>query len=145
MEVIHTHCAGLDVHKKVVVACVLTPGTGPDPVRQLRSFGTMTRELLELANWLAAAGVTHVAMESTGSFWKPIYNVLEDRFELLVVNAAHIKAVPGRKTDVRDAEWIAQLLRHGLLRASFIPDRDARELRELTRYRTSLGRERAAS
>ena len=103
----------------------------------------MTPDLLALADWLSAAGCTHVAMESTGVFWKPIYNLLEDRFALVVVNAAHIKAVPGRKTDVRDAEWIADLLRHGLLHASFIPDRPQRELRELTRYRTSLVDERA--
>jgi transposase len=103
----------------------------------------MTGDLLALSDWLAAAGCTHVAMEATGVFWKPIYNLLEDRFAVLVVNAAHMKAVPGRKTDVRDAEWIADLLRHGLLRASFIPDRPQRELRELTRYRTTLIHERA--
>src|SRR5262249_28203823 len=102
-----------------------------------------TNDLLALGDWLAAAGCTHVAMEATGVFWKPIYNLLEDRFAVLVVNAAHSKAVPVRKTDVRDAEWIAELLRHGLLRASFIPDRPQRELRELTRYRTTLIQERA--
>lgn len=144
MEVVHARCAGLDVHKKTVVACRLTPGSGGEPVREVSSFGTMTRDLLALADWLAAAEVTHVAMESTGSYWKPVYNVLEGQFELLVVNARHIKAVPGRKTDVRDAEWIADLLRHGLLRASFIPTRPERELRELTRYRWSLIRERAS-
>jgi transposase len=103
----------------------------------------MSADLLALSDWLAAAGCTHVAMEATGAYWKPIYNLLEDHFAVLVVNAAHIKAVPGRKTDVRDAEWIADLLRHGLLRASFIPDRPQRELRELTRYRTTLVHERA--
>jgi transposase len=144
MEVVHPRCAGLDVHKKVVVACRVTPGPGAEPVRELRTFGTLTRDLLAMADWLAEASVTHVAMESTGSYWKPVHNLLEDRFELLVVNAAHIKAVPGRKTDVRDAEWIADLLRHGLLRASFIPARPERELRELTRYRTSLIGERTA-
>ena len=107
-------------------------------------MGTMTADLLELADWLEAGGVTHVAMESTGVYWKPIWNLLESRFTLLLVNAGHIKAVPGRKSDVRDAEWIADLLRHGLLRASFVPDRPARELRELTRYRSALVRERTA-
>lgn len=144
MEVAHERCCGLDVHKRVVVACMLTPGKRGHPDREVRSFSTVTRSLLELADWLEASGCTHVAMESTGSFWKPIYNLMEGQFTLLVVNAQHMKAVPGRKTDVKDAEWIADLLRHGLLRPSLIPDRPARELRELTRYRTSLIRERAA-
>lgn len=144
MDVVNPRCAGLDIHKKSVVACrIIQPERG-QPSKELRSFGTTTRQLLALADWLDEAGVTVVAMEATGSYWKPIYNLLEDRFELLVANAAHLKAVPGRKTDVRDAEWIADLLRHGLLRASFIPGRAERELRELTRYRTSLVRERAA-
>ena len=143
MEVVHPRCAGLDVHKRTVVACRVVQGTSGQPRKELRTFGTITRELLALADWLDEAGVTIVAMESTGSFWKPVYNLLEGRFELVVANAAHIKAVPGRKTDVRDAEWIADLLRHGLLRASFIPSRPERELRELTRYRTSLVRERS--
>jgi integrase len=123
-------------------------GSFPDPgaqaLRAVRTFGTTTRELLALVGWLAEEAVTHVAMESTGSYWKPVHNILEDAFELLVVNAAHIKAVPGRKTDVRDAEWIADLLCHGLLRASFVPSRPERELRELTRYRSALIRERAS-
>jgi transposase len=144
MEVVHPRCAGLDVHKRSVVACRIVPGPGDEPVKEIRSFGTLTRDLLALADWLDEAGVTHVAMESTGSYWKPIYNLLEDRFELLLANAAHLKAVPGRKTDVRDAEWIADLLRHGLLRPSFIPGRPERELRELTRYRTSLVHERTS-
>jgi transposase len=144
MEVIYPRCAGLDVHKRTITACRLLDGRGPEPLSELRTFGTVTRELLGLADWLAEAGVTHVAMESTGSYWKPVHNLLEGRFEIAVVNAAHIKAVPGRKTDVRDAEWIARLLRNGLLRPSFIPARPERELRELTRYRTSLVRERAA-
>jgi transposase len=111
----------------------------------MRTFGTMTEDLLELADWLTKEGCTHVAMESTGVYWKPVYNLLEGLgMDLLVVNARHIKAVPGRKTDVADAEWIADLLRHGLLRGSFIPDKDQRELRELVRYRQSLIRERAA-
>jgi transposase len=143
MEVVHPRCAGLDVHKRTVVACRIVQGPTGQPTRELRTFGTITRQLLALADWLDEASVTIVAMESTGSFWKPVYNLLEDRFELVVANAAHIRAVPGRKTDVRDAEWIADLLRHGLLRPSFIPSRPERELRELTRYRTSLVRERA--
>ena len=144
MEVVHERCCGLDVHKKTVVACLVTPGRGGQPTREVRTFSTMTRDLLRLSDWLLAAGCTHAAMESTGSYWKPVYNLLEGSFELLVVNAQHMKAVPGRKTDVKDAEWIADLLRHGLLRPSFIPSRPERELRELTRYRTSLLQERAA-
>ena len=138
MDTLYPRCCGLDVHKKSVLACVITPKG-----RETRRCGTTTGQLLELADWLTAAGVTHVAMESTGVYWKPIYNLLEDEFTMLVVNAAHIKAVPGRKTDVKDAEWIAELLQHGLLRASFIPDRAQRELRELTRYRRSLVQERS--
>jgi len=144
MEVLHERCCGLDVHKKTVVACLLTPGAGGQPAKETRTFSTMTGDLLALADWLAAAACTHVAMESTGSYWKPIYNLLEDRFQLLLVNAQHLKAVPGRKTDVKDAEWIAQLLRHGLVRGSFVPTRADRELRELLRYRTSLTQERTA-
>jgi transposase len=144
MEVVNPRCCGLDIHKKLVVACLLTPGEGGTPRKELRTFGTMTAELLALADWLQAAGCTVVAMESTGVYWKPIYNLLEGSFALLLVNAQHLKTVPGRKTDVRDSEWIAELLRHGLLRASFVPDRPQRELRELTRYRASLVRERAA-
>ena len=139
MQVVHERCCGLDVHKKTVVACVLTKEG-----REVRTFGTMTRELLRLADWLGEERVTHVAMESTGVYWKPVYNLLEDQgIELMVVNAQHIKTVPGRKTDVKDSEWIADLLRHGLLRASFIPNRGQRELRELVRYRRTLINERA--
>lgn len=138
MQVVYERCCGLDVHKKTVTACVLTPEG-----QETRSFSTMTNDLLELADWLSEHGVTHVAMESTGVFWKPIYNLLEHDFAVMVVNAQHIKAVPGRKTDVKDAEWIADLLRHGLVRGSFIPDRPHRELRELVRYRRSLIRQRA--
>jgi transposase len=144
MDVVHPCCCGLDVHKKTVVACVLTPGATSHPIMQVRTFGTMTDELLGLADWLAAHAVTHVAMEATGAYWKPLWNLLEDRFQLLLVNARHVKAVPGRKTDVKDAQWLAELLRHGLLRPSFVPDRAQRELRELTRYRTALVQERAA-
>jgi transposase len=139
MEVIHERCSGLDIHKKTVVACRITPEG-----QETRTFRTMTSGLLELADWLVQGQVTHVAMASTGVFWKPVYNLLEGLdLTLLVVNARHIKAVPGRKTDVKDAEWIADLLRHGLLRGSYIPDRPQRELRELVRYRRNLVRERS--
>jgi transposase len=139
MQVVHERCCGLDVHKKTVVACVLT-----NEGRQVRTFGTVTRELLRLGDWLGEEGVSHLAMESTGVYWKPVYNLLEGLgIELLVVNAQHMKQVPGRKTDVKDAEWIADLLRHGLLRASFIPNRDQRELRELVRYRRTLVNQRS--
>lgn len=145
MDVVHDCCAGLDVHKKSVVACVLRSMPGGLPDRQIRTFGTMTAELEQLREWLIACGCTHVAMEATGAYWKPIYNILEERgqLQLQVFNSQHLKTVPGRKTDVKDAEWIATLLRHGLLRPSLIPDRSQRELRELTRYRTALIRERA--
>jgi transposase len=145
MDVVYERCCGLDVHKRTVVACVVISQGQGRPQKETRSFGTMTADLLALAGWLEQHEVTHVAMESTGVFWKPVWNLLEDRFTLLLVNAQHIKAVPGRKTDVRDCEWIADLLRHGLLRASFVPDRPQRELRELTRYRTSLVRERSTA
>lgn len=144
MDILYERCCGLDLHKRSVTACLLTSGAGGRVVRELRTVGTMTDELLALGDWLTAAGVTHVAMESTGVYWKPVWNLLEDRFTLLLVNAQHVKAVPGRKTDVKDAEWLADLLRHGLLQASFVPDRPVRELREVTRYRTSLVRERSA-
>jgi transposase len=129
----------MDVHKRTVVACVLSPDG-----QQTRTFGTMTRDLLALAEWLRSLDISHTAMESTGVFWQPIYNVLEDAgLNVLVANARHIKAVPGRKTDVKDAEWIADLLRHGLIRGSAIPSRARRELREMVRYRLSLTRQRA--
>jgi transposase len=144
MDVVHERCCGLDVHKKTVVACIIVPGPSRTPRKAVRTFSTMTDDLLALGDWLAAEQVTHVAMESTASYWKPVYNLLEDRFTLLLANAQHVKAVPGRKTDVRDAEWLADLLRHGLLRNSFVPDRPQREVRELTRYRTSLVQERVA-
>ena len=146
MRVVYERCCGVDVHKKVVAACVLTPGAAGQLAKELRTFGTMTDDLDRLAAWLADRGVTHVAMESTGSYWKPVWNVLEERgFALVLANAQHVKQVPGRKTDAKDAEWLAELLRHGLLRGSFVPDRAQRELRELTRYRTSLVEERTAA
>jgi transposase len=143
MDVVYERCCGLDIHKQLVVACLLTPGPGAAPAKDVRRFGTMTADLLALADWLAGAGCTHVAMESTGVYWKPLYNLLEDQFTLLLVNPKHFRAVPGRKTDVRDAEWLADLLRHGLLRGSYVPARPERELRELTRYRTALVHERS--
>ena len=144
MDVVIERACGLDVHKRTVVACLITLGPRGTPHKELRTFSTVTADLLRLADWLSAAGCTHVAMESTGIYWRPVYNVLEavGQFELLVVNAQHMKAVPGRKTDTHDAAWIADLLRHGLLRGSFIPPRPLRELRDLTRYRSELVHDR---
>jgi transposase len=143
MEIYYERCAALDVHKKHVKACFASPLATGQRKKETRTYPTMTGNLLEMRDWLKAQGCTHIAMEATGVYWKPIYNLLEGDFEVLVVNARHIKAVPGRKTDVKDAEWIADLLQHGLLRASFIPSAPQRELRELTRYRTRLVEERA--
>ena len=144
METIYRCCAGLDVHKKTVVACVRQVEPSGRVREEVRTFGTMTAELLLLSDWLAEAGVTHVALESTGVFWKPVFNLLEGRFEVLLVNPRHMKQVPGRKTDVKDAEWIAQLLACGLLRGSFIPPKPIRELRDLTRQRSQLVAEKAS-
>ena len=108
MDVVHARCCGLDIHKKLIVACVIVPGSDGQPRKQVRSFGSMSDDLAKLTDWLAGQGVTHVAMESTASYWKPIYNVLEERFELLLVNAQHVKAVPGRKTGVKDAGWVCR-------------------------------------
>lgn len=144
LDVLYERCCGLDLHKKSGTACRIVPGPDGRPRKEIRTFGTMTADLLALGDWLAAGGVTHVAMESTGVYWKPVWNLFEDRFTLLLVNAAHVKQVPGRKRDVGDAAWLAELLRHGLLQPSFVPARPARELRELTRYRSSLVRDRTA-
>jgi transposase len=144
MEILYRCCAGLDVHKKTVVACIRRLGPDGQAEDLIRTFGTMTGELLELADWLAAHAVARVAMESTGVYWKPVFHLLEDRFQVLLVNAQPIKQVPGRKTDVKDCQWIAQLLQHGLLRASFVPPQPIRELRDLTRQRSQLVGERAA-
>ena len=138
MDIVYERCAGMDVHKDTVVVCVVRSDAGGRAKKEIKTFGTMTKNLWALATWLAQEGVTHVAMESTGVFWKPIFNILEAQFEILLVNARHIKNVPGRKTDVKDCEWIADLLRHGLLKASFVPDRPQRELRDLTRHRVQL-------
>jgi len=138
MEVVYRRCCGIDVHKKLIVACLNDGGR-----QELREFGTATGEIKAMANWLTESGCEMIAMESTGVYWKPLYNLFELMdLNVMVVNASHMKALPGRKTDVKDAEWIADLLRHGLLKASFIPEREQRELRELTRYRKSMIEER---
>ena len=142
MQVVYTRCCGLDVHQKSVVACILLTDPEGTVHREVQTFGTMTADLLALNDWLNARQVTQVAMESTGVYWRPVFNLLEAEHEIILVNAQHIKAVPGRKTDVKDAEWLADLLRHGLLRASFIPPAAVRDLRELTRYRQTLIRAR---
>src|SRR5512133_2376267 len=134
IPIVYPRCAGLDVHKKFVVACRLRVDRQGKDQRELRKFGTMTGELQELAEWLAEGGVTHVAMESTGVYWQPIYHILEEHFEIFLVNAQAVKRMPGRKTDMKDAEWLATLLQHGRLQASFIPPKEQRELRDLTRY-----------
>ena len=143
MRVLHERCCGLDIHKKFVVACLLATSPDGTPQHEILTYSTMTHDLLALCDWLGAEHCTHVVMESTASFWRPIYNLLEGHVELLVVNAYHVKAVPGRKTDVKDAEWLADLLRHGLVRASFIPSPVQRQQRDLTRYRIHLIEERA--
>jgi transposase len=139
MEILYRCCAGLDVHVKTVVACLIKEGK-----RTTRTYSTMTDDLLALLDWLVAEGCTHVAIESTGIYWRPVFNLLEGQLEVILVNARHIKAVPGRKTDVKDSEWLAELLRHGLLKASFIAPAEIRELRELIRYRQTLVKDQAA-
>jgi len=145
METLYRRCAGIDVHKGNVVVCVRRADRPGKPFEEVRTFSTMTRDLLALSDWLAEHGVTHVAMESTGVYWKPVFNLLGGRFEVILVNAEHIKQVPGRKTDVKDCAWIAQLLQHGLLKASFVPPEPIRGLRDLTRQRTQLIQERASA
>src|SRR2546426_4928973 len=141
MDVIYRRCCGLDVHKDSVSACVLVAEPPGRRRKELRRFGTMTRDLLELLDWLLELRVTHAAMESTGVYWKPVWNILEGHVEVLLANAQHIKVVPGRKTDTQDCEWIADLLQHGLLRGSFVPPEPVRDLRDLTRYRAILSQE----
>src|SRR2546423_12267168 len=145
MERLYSCCCGLDVHKQTVVACLLRPADGGQRRKEIRTFGTTTEALRHLADWLRVAGCTHVAMESSGVYWKPVYNILEGQCTVLLVNAQHIKNVAGRKTDVADSAWIADLLQHGLLRPRFVPDRAQRELRDLTRTRTTLIDERSAA
>ena len=145
MDVEYRCCCGIDVHKESVTANLLRKGVDDKPdLNEVRSFSTMTHELLKLCEWLERAGCTHVAMESTGVYWKPIFNILEADFEVILVNAKHIKNVPGRKTDVKDCQWIAQLLQHGLLQASFIPPLEIRQLRDLTRERKNLIQDRSS-
>src|SRR5258707_5308887 len=143
MQVLYARCAGLDVHKDTVVACARLVGDG-DVKTVVEPFGTTTSALLALCDWLEGHGVTHVAMEATGVYWKPVWHMLEGSFELVLANAMHIKNVPGRKTDVNDATWIADLLAHGLIRGSFVPPTSIQELRGLTRTRKQLGREKAS-
>jgi len=143
MRIIYDNVAGLDVHKKTVVATTIVKQANGIWQEERRTYGTMTGELLELSDWLMGKEVTHVAMESTGEYWKPIFNILEENFEVILVNAQHLSRVPGRKTDQSDADWICELMQYGLLKASFIPPKGQRELRELVRYRTSFVRERA--
>jgi len=143
MNIVYERCAGIDVHKRNVVVCAITPDQWGQRHKEQCTFSTMMPDLLRMRQWFQNLGVTHVALESTGSFWKPIFHVLEGYMEVLVVNAQHLKAVPGRKTDLKDAEWIADLLQHGLLRPSFVPPAFQRELRELTRYRSSVIEERS--
>jgi transposase len=142
MQVLHRCCAGLDVHKDTVVACVRRVDEAGKAREEVRTFGTMTGQLIELADWLAERGVAHVAMESTGVYWRPVWHLLEGRFRPMLINAQHIKQVPGRKTDVKDCQWIAQLLQHGLLRPNFVPPAPIRELRDLTRQRAQMVAER---
>jgi transposase len=141
MDVLYERCAGLDVHQETVVCCVLISEPGGRCRKEFRTFGTMTGDLEALRDWLRDCGVSHVAMESTGVFWKPVYAVLEGHVEIVVGNAQHIRNVPGRKTDIKDAEWLGQLLRHGLIRASFVPPPEFRELRELLRFRRGMVQE----
>lgn len=139
MEILYNSCCGIDVHSKNLVACLIKNGK-----REIRSFSTMTADLLRMLDWLLHNDCSHVAIESTGVYWKPIFNILEGHLDVVLVNARHIKAVPGRKTDVKDSEWLADCLRHGLLKPSFIPPRHIRDLRELTRYRSTLIKERGS-
>jgi len=143
MDLLYPQCAAIDVHKRTAVVAVGWVDERGRRQREVRTFSTMTGDRERLRDWLAERGVTHVAMESTGVYWKPIFHVLEERFAVILANAAHVKAVPGRKTDVRDSEWLLELMQHGLIRASFIPPAPIRELRELTRYRANLVQERA--
>jgi transposase len=143
MQVLYPNCAGIDIHKKTAVVCCRTTAADGTVTTVTRTFSTMTADLLALSDWLTSLEITHVAFESTGEYWKPLYNLLEGNFTILVVNAHHMHNVPGRKTDIKDAEWIADLLAHGLLRGSFIPPEPQRDLRDLTRQRTILVRERA--
>jgi transposase len=142
MDIVVARCAGLDVHKDTVVACVRTPGSDGQRAEQVRTYGTTTAELLALRDWLVAEQVRLVGMESTGVYWRCVYYLLEDAIECWLLNARHLRNVPGRKTDVADAQWICQLVEHGMVRPSFVPPRPIRELRNLTRYRKAQIEER---
>lgn len=144
MHVIHPRCAGLDVHKKTVVVTIMLTQADGTVQKKTRTFSTMTADLLALDAWLCEGAITVIALESTGVYWHPVFNLLEEGRTVILVNPQHMKAVPGRKTDIKDSEWLADLLRHGLLKASFIPPAPIRELRELTRYRKSLVEERTS-
>jgi transposase len=144
MQALVERCCGLDVHQETVVARLLIGAPGAQPTKEVRTFRTMTRDLEALRDWLKEAGVTHVGMESTGVYWRPVYAVLEGHFELIVGNARHMRNVPGRKSDVKDSEWIADLVRHGLIARSFVPPRPLRDLRDLLRYRRKLVESQAA-
>ena len=144
MELLHPHCAGLDIHKESVVACVRHMVDGK-VTTGVKTFKTTTEELMALSDWLSAEGCTHIAMEATGVYWKPVWHILSDgEFELVLANAAHVKNVPGRKTDVNDATWLADLMAHGLIRASFVPDQPTQQMRDLLRTRKQFVRERSS-
>jgi transposase len=138
MEIIFERCCGIDVHKETLTACIMIGEGGKVTKKEIRTYTTMTEDIEQLRDWLKSEGVTHVAMESTGIYWRPIFNILEEDFEIILANARHIKNVPGRKTDVKDSEWLCKLLRNGLIRGSFIPPKPIRQLRDLTRYRNKL-------
>jgi transposase len=144
MEPIIERCCGIDVHKKTITVCLMIGAAGKTPRKTIKTFSTMTQDLLACRDWLISEGCTHAVVESTGVYWKPLFNVLEDAIEVILANARHIKNVPGRKTDVKDCEWLAELLRHGLVKGSFIPPKPIRQLRDLTRYRQKLVQQRAS-
>jgi transposase len=144
MRIVHTTCAGIDVHKRDITVCLIARKTATQRVQEVRTYRTVTKDLLAMRDWLEDHNCQVVAIESTGVYWKPVFNLLEDSFQVLLVNPAHLKHVPGRKTDVKDSEWIAELLEHGLLRGSFIPPREIRDLRDLTRYRRRLVQTRSS-
>jgi transposase len=144
MEAIIERCCGIDVHKKTITVCLMIGAAGKTPSKTIKTFSTMTQDLLACRQWLVSEGCTHAVLESTGVYWKPLFNVLEEVIEVVLANARHIKNVPGRKTDVKDCEWLAQLLRHGLVRGSFIPPKPIRQLRDLTCYRQKLVQQRSS-
>jgi transposase len=144
MEAMIERCCGIDVHKKNIVVCLAVGKAHEKPKTVVKTFPTMTGDLIACRDWLVSEGCTHVAMESTGVYWKPVFNILEDKMEVILANAKAVKNVPGRKTDVKDCEWLVQLLRYGLIKASFIPPKPIRELRDLTRYREKLTQKRSS-